>query len=374
MIQTASLTLLSLVCSAILALSGLGSPLAVAHLAFAVGIVPLIFAAMMHFVPVLTRTGEPGKRLARLPSAAQATGLVVVAAMQGWLPYWLVYLAAAVDLVFAAILLQWIALRVRATLGDPHPGWRWYATALGCLMMALSAIVLIPVWPTYWQALRIFHLHLNTLGLIGLAALGTLPVLLPTALGLADPQAGVWLRRRLWLVASGALMVATGAAISWPFAAPGTALILVASLGLLGQWGRRFGGWPLLRDGVSASLLAALVGLMITLAAGLLHGAGLIPTRPSLLAWASGFLMPLVSGALSQLLPVWRWPGPQTPERLLMRRKLASSGSVRAGLFLSSSLAFLAELEVLGAGLVAFALLLFVIALLQAVRVTRSTR
>ena len=374
MIQTASLTLLSLVCSAILALSGLGSPLAVAHLAFAVGIVPLIFAAMMHFVPVLTRTGEPGKRLASLPSAAQATGLVVVAAMQGWLPYWLVYLAAAVDLVFAAILLQWIALRVRATLGDPHPGWRWYATALGCLMMALSAIVLIPVWPTYWQALRIFHLHLNTLGLIGLAALGTLPVLLPTALGLADPQAGVWLRRRLWLVASGALMVATGAAISWPFAAPGTALILVASLGLLGQWGRRFGGWPLLRDGVSASLLAALVGLMITLAAGLLHGAGLIPTRPSLLAWASGFLMPLVSGALSQLLPVWRWPGPQTPERLLMRRKLASSGSVRAGLFLSSSLAFLAELEVLGAGLVAFALLLFVIALLQAVRVTRSTR
>ena len=374
MIQTASLTLLSLVCSAILALSGLGSPLAVAHLAFAVGIVPLIFAAMMHFVPVLTRTGEPGKSLAKLPSAVQATGLVAVAAMQGWLPYWLVYLAAAVDLVFAAILLQWIALRVRATLGDPHPGWRWYATALGCLMMALSAIVLIPVWPTYWHALRIFHLHLNTLGLIGLAALGTLPVLLPTALGLADPQASVWLRRRLWLVASGALMVATGAAISWPFAAPGTALILVASLGLLGQWGRRFGGWPLLRDGVSASLLAALVGLMITLAAGLLHGAGLIPTRPSLLAWASGFLMPLVSGALSQLLPVWRWPGPQTPERLLMRRKLASSGSVRAGLFLSSALAFLAELEVLGAGLVAFALLLFVIGLLQAVRVTRSTR
>ena len=374
MIPTASLTLLSLVCSAILALSGLGSPLAVAHLAFAVGIVPLIFAAMMHFVPVLTRTGEPGKSLAKLPSAVQATGLVAVAAMQGWLPYWLVYLAAAVDLVFAAILLQWIALRVRATLGDPHPGWRWYATALGCLMMALSAIVLIPVWPTYWHALRIFHLHLNTLGLIGLAALGTLPVLLPTALGLADPQASVWLRRRLWLVASGALMVATGAAISWPFAAPGTALILVASLGLLGQWGRRFGGWPLLRDGVSASLLAALVGLMITLAAGLLHGAGLIPTRPSLLAWASGFLMPLVSGALSQLLPVWRWPGPQTPERLLMRRKLASSGSVRAGLFLSSALAFLAELEVLGAGLVAFALLLFVIGLLQAVRVTRSTR
>jgi hypothetical protein len=373
-IFTASLTLLSLVCSAVLALSGLGSPLAVAHLAFAVGIVPLIFAAMMHFVPVLTRTGEPDRHLARLPSTAQATGLVAVGAMQGWLPYGVVYLAAAVDLVLAAILINWIALRARAALGTPHPGWRWYAVALGCLMMALSAIVLIPVWPSYGRALRIFHLHLNTLGLVGMAALGTLPVLLPTALGMADPEAGSWLRRRLWLVASGALMVATGAAIAWPFAAPGTALMLVAALGLLGQWGRRFGIWPLIRDGVSASLLAAVIGLLLTLAAGLLHGAGIIPTRPSLLAWVSGFLLPLVSGALSQLLPVWRWPGPQTPERLLMRRKLAASGSVRAGLFTASALALLAGLDVFGAILAGFALALFVIGVLQAVRVPQSTR
>ncbi len=374
MIYTASLTLVSLICSAVLALSGLGSPLAVAHLAFSVGIVPLIFAAMMHFVPVLTRTGEPDKRLAKLPSVAQATGLVAVAAMQGWLPYGAAYLAATVDLVFAAILLNWIALRARAALGAPHPGWRWYGAALGCLMLALSAIVLIPLWPTYWHALRVFHLHLNTLGLVGLAALGTLPVLLPTALGTADPEAGGWLRRRLWLAASGALMVATGAAISWPFAAPGTALMLVAALGLLGQWGRRFGIRRLLRDGVSASLLAAVVGLLLTLAAGLLHGAGIVSTRPSLLAWASGFLLPLVSGALSQLLPVWRWPGPQTPERLLMRQKLAASGAVRGGFFVSSSLAILVGLATLGAALAACGLALFVVAVLQAVRVSRSTR
>jgi hypothetical protein len=374
LIYTAGLTLLALVCSALLALSGVGSPLAVAHLAFAVGIVPLIFAAMMHFIPVLTRTGEPDRRLIMLPSAAQASGLIVVAAMQNWLPYTVVYLAAAIHLVFAAILLNWIAQRVRAALGSPHPGWRWYAVALGCLMLALSAIVLMPLWPSYGRALRIFHLHLNTLGLLGLAALGTLPVLLPTALGLADPEAGSWLRRRLWLVASGALMVATGAAIAWPFAAPGTALMLVAGLGLLGQWGRRFGIWPLVRDGITASLLAAVAGLLLTLAAGLLHGAGMIPTRPSLLAWACGFLLPLVSGALSQLLPVWRWPGAETTARRLMRQKLASSGSVRAGLFVSSALAFLSGLDVLGAALAAFGLALFLIALLQAVRVPRSTR
>ena len=67
MLHTASLTLLALLGSAVLALSGVGSPLAVAHLAFAVGIVPLIFAAMSHFVPVLTRTGDPGRWIS--PSA-----------------------------------------------------------------------------------------------------------------------------------------------------------------------------------------------------------------------------------------------------------------------------------------------------------------
>ena len=76
MIPTASLSLLSVIASAVLAVAGWGSPLAVAHLAFAVGIVPLIFAAMMHFVPVLTRTGDVDPRMMRLPHAAQAFGVI----------------------------------------------------------------------------------------------------------------------------------------------------------------------------------------------------------------------------------------------------------------------------------------------------------
>ncbi len=374
MLQTASLTLLSLLGSAILALSGVGSPLAVAHLAFAVGIVPLIFAAMTHFVPVLTRTGDPGNVIRRLPGAAQLVGLVVVAAMQGLLPYWMLHPAAAVDLVLAAILLNWIAARARAALGSPHPGWRWYGAALGCLMLALLAVLLIPALPSYWKPLRVFHLHLNTLGLVGLAALGTLPVLLPTALGKPDPEAAGWLRRRLWLVAGGALVVATGAAVIWPFAAPGAALLLVAALGLVGQWGRRFGFRVMLGDGVAASLLAAVAGLLLTLAAGVAHGAKLLPAYPTLLAWGTGFLLPLVTGALSQLLPVWRWPGPALPARQLMRQKLAATGGLRALLFLAATLALLAGFAPAAGFMVASAVLLFVAGLLQAVRVSRSTR
>jgi len=370
LLYTASLTLLSLLGSAVLALSGAGSPLAVAHLAFAVGIVPLIFAAMSHFVPVLTRTGDPGRWISYLPGAAQLTGIVAVSAMQGMLPRWLLYPATAVDLLLAAILLNWIAGRARAALGSPHPGWRWYGVALGCLMLALLAALLIPLWPQYWKALRLFHLHLNTLGLVGLAALGTLPVLLPTALGKPDPEAASWLRRRLWLVAGGALVIATGAAVIWPFAAPGAALLVVAALGLIGQWGRRFGFKAMLADGVAASLLAAVAGLLLTLAAGVAHGAGLLPGRPTLLAWGAGFLLPLVTGALSQLLPVWRWPGPAIPARHIMRQKLAATGGWRAALFLTGALALLGGFDLLAGPLVAGGLLLFVGGLLQAVRVS----
>lgn len=374
MLRTASLTLLALIASAVLALSGVGSPLAVAHLAFAVGIVPLIFAAMSHFVPVLTRTGNPSPTISRLPGQAQLTGLLVVLALQGIVPRWLVSVAAAVDLVLAGILLNWIAGRARATLGSPHPGWRWYALALVCLMLALLAILLINIWPAEWNALRLFHLHLNTIGLVGLAALGTLPVLMPTALGKPDPEAAGWLRRRLWLVAGGALLVATGTGLAWVFAVPGAALVLVAAFGLVGHWVRRFGFKALINDGVSASLLVAILGFLLSLLAGVMHAAGLLPAQPDLLIWAVGFLLPLVSGALSQLLPVWRWPGPVIPERLKMRQILASNGQWRSGLWLAAALAFLAGENLLGGGLLGGGLLLFIFRLQQAVRLSRSTR
>jgi hypothetical protein len=239
-------------------------------------------------------------------------------------------------------------------------------------MLALLSALLIPLWPQYWKALRIFHLHLNVLGLLGLAALGTLPVLLPTALGKPDPEAAGWLRRRLWLVAGGALVVATGAAVIWPFATPGAALVLVAALGLVGQWVRRFGFRAMLADGVAASLLAALAGLLLTLAAGVAHGAGLLPAYPTLFAWGAGFLLPLITGALSQLLPVWCWPGPALPARQMMRQKLAASGGLRAVLFLAAALALLGGFAPAAGFLVAGALLLFVTGLLQAMRVSST--
>ena len=150
--------------------------------------------------------------------------------------------------------------------------------------------------------------------------------------------------------------------------------MLVAALGLIGQWARRFGFRAMLADGVTASLLVAVGGLLLTLATGVAHGAGLMPGRPALLAWGAGFLLPLVTGALSQLLPVWRWPGPAIPARHLMRQKLAASGIWRAAMFLSAAVALLAGLDRLAGALVMGGMGLFAGSLLQAMRLSRSTR
>lgn len=374
MLHTAAATLLALLASVALTLAGWGAPVAVAHLAFAVGIVPLIFAAMAHFVPVLTRSGTPARSIRLLPAGAQLAGLLAVAAMQGLAPRWLLHLAATVDFVLAAALLGWIIHRARRCLGSPHPGCRWYPVALTCLLLALAAVPPLLAVPALYYPLRAFHLHLNTLGLVGLAALGTLPLLLPTALGKPDPDAGPWLRRRLGLAAGGVLAVAAGSAFAWPLAALGAVILIYLGLELARQWWRRFGPGQLWRDGAAASLGAALAGMLVLTGAGILHGAGLIAARPAIVAWGAGFLLPLVTAALSQLLPVWRWPGPAIPARAIMRSRLVATGRWRGLLFFGAGLALLGNLPVPAGVLAGAGVVLFAAGFVQAMGVPASAR
>ena len=346
----------------------LGSPVAIAHLAFAVGIVPLIFAAISHFVPVLSRTGDPEKRIRWLPGLLQITGLMLVVTLQGWLPRWVLHPIVTVDLVLGLIFLHWIFARTRRCLGAPHPGWRWYAAALVCLLLALFVVPLLTAVPQWYGPLRAVHLHLNTLGLVGLAALGTLPVLLPTVMGQGDPEAAAWLRRRLWPAVAGVVAVSVGAGFVWWLAVPGAAILFVVGFGLLGQWVRRYGVSRLLRDGAAASLLAALLGLLCNLTAGVAHGADILPARPAIAAWGVGFLLPLVTGALTQLLPVWRWPGRVIPARAVMREILAATGVWRAVFFLLGGLSVIAGLPLAGGVFAGAGIALFTLALVPAIR------
>ncbi|WP_051295484.1 hypothetical protein [Azonexus hydrophilus] len=374
MLITAALTLLAVLTAASLAAVGVGTPAAVAHLVFAVGIVPLIFAAMTHFVPVLTRTGDAPAIIRCLPVFAQLAGVLLVLALQGIFPYELLQLAAAIDLALAGGLLYWIVRRARAALGRPHPGWRWYAAALAVLMLALVAILAMALWPAHWQIWRLLHLHLNTLGLVGLAAFGTLPVLLPTVLGRGDPGAAQWLQRYLWPMLLAVLTLVLGIAVHWSLAAVGASVLLVLAGLLLVRWLQCF-GWPRLPgDGAAVSLIAAVLGWMLGLLAGVLHGGGAMPAMPGLWAWVAAFLLPLVTGALSQLLPVWRWPGRQSPERDAMRSRLVARGALRAGFFLLAGAAFLGGFVLPGMILAMLGLLLFIVSVLQTVRIRQSTR
>jgi hypothetical protein len=264
----------------------------------------------------------------------QLAGIVTPLGLAGLLPPWSLHAAASAVAAVALVLFFWTTRRLRATLGAPHPGARWYGAALLCLFFAVS---LVPVWlalPELRPALRLFHLHLNTLGFIGLAALGTLPVLLPTAAAQPEPEAGRRLARHLLPAITGALLVAAGAATTFWLALPGALLLGWVVAANLAAWLRAYGakvGSP-----GTAPLAVATAGFVLLLMHGLVHGAGWIAARPALSIYVALFLLPLVTGALAQLLPVWRHPGPDSPARQGMKQELAGGGLWRAVLFLSS--------------------------------------
>lgn len=383
LVAIALVTLTAFAGGAALALTGHASPVVAAHLPFAIGVVPLILAAITHFVPVLTRSRGAGAAVLALPFVAQAAGGLAVLAMHGTLPRWALHLAASIDLVAALSLAVWVRRRAKDCLGSPHPGWRWYAAALLMLAVALASVLATAAVPAGYVAWRNLHLHLNTLGLVGLAAFGTLPVLLPTALAGPDPQAGVWLQRNLRLVVGGAVAGSLAAALSaltldvlsalaTPLAVVGAALLITAAGILLAQWLRVFGMRRMLADGSAVVLLTAVAGWCLLLLGGLNHGTRLLAGlsgglagsladgRGAIAAYVGSFLFPLVTGALTQLLPVWRHPGPVTPARTRLRTVLGAGGAWRAGLFFAGALALNVGAALPGAACVVLAVGWFV--------------
>lgn len=344
------------------------------HGAFAAGALPLICGALIHFVPVLTRGGAPARTIYYLPLPMQLAGIVTPFGLAGILPQWSLHAAAAVAAAVAFVLFFWTARRLRGTLGAPHPGARWYGAALLCLFLAVS---LVPVWlalPELRPALRLFDLHLNTLGFIGLAALGTLPVLLPTAFGRPDSTASSRLLNDLPMAAAGAVLVAAGATGSVWLALTGALLLTWVVARDLLAWRRSFGLRAIVGAGGTAPLAAATVGFLLLLMAGMAHAMGWIAARPALDAFLALFLLPLVTGALAQLLPVWRHPGSVSPRRHTMAKRLVRGGCLRAALFLAGGLLLAFDFSVgrypVALGLALFAGSLFVALWLDRVEIS----
>ena len=330
-----------------MAISGRFAPQTIAHVAFAVGAMPLIHAAIAYFVPVLTR-GNAGGAISRWPPLLALGGgcLAVAAFVQGFSGR-LIAAGAILASLAAASLATWGLWRLRNMVGRRHPGMDWYLAALGFLVIALAA-ALLGVWlPGMQPPLRLFHLHANLLGFIGLTALGTVQVLLPTCIGKADDEAVTRLRTDLRWAVFGALLISIGASgiLPRPLAAASS---VVAALGgvcygavvlrLLNAWRVRFGSVLFAAHGTQASLFAATVGLFVVTCLGFAHGATGQGGRSGVVGFVVAFLLPLVSGAVAQLLPVWLRPGPQGEWHAFLRRRLSRYSAARAWTLVAAGL------------------------------------
>jgi hypothetical protein len=330
------------------------------HLAFALGVMPLIMAAMIHFVPVLTRTGKAQRQVELLPVLVWQAGVLAAAFFAFSLPQSVRLFAALLALLVVARLAGWQWMRARAALGSPHPGVYWYLAALLCLAISLLAVAAMDMWPAHYLAFRNLHLHLNLFGFVGLTAIGTLQVLLPTAAGQADPLVAERLRRDLPLALGGALLI--GFAAAWRPALSWLGLVLwLLPLARLGRaWWQHFHDRIFSWHGASPLLAMAGAGYGAALVAGGLHAAGWVDSAAAGHMLVFAFLFPLISGAAGQLLPLWLRPGRQTEWHALSRRNLTYGGGARALLLLSAGLLALGGVRWGGslalAGLLPFAL------------------
>jgi len=162
----------------------------------------------------------------------------------------------------------------------------------------------------------------------------------------------------------GTLLIAVGAAWFKPLAWLGTLLWVLPILRLGQAWLRLYRTEIRQLHGVAPVLAVALAGFFATLLFGVLHAVGVLLPIDSAHAFILAFLFPLVTGAVSQLLPVWLKPGPQTVWHGQIRQRLQWGGGIRGLMFFGGGL-FLAGGWRGGMILAVVALVLFLVQLIS---------
>ena len=324
------LTLAGAIAALVLMITGKLIPAALAHLMLGLGVLPLILDAIAHFIPVLTRTAPRiGDR--RAAAIGLVAGALAVIGQQFWFP--LVYIAATLGIAAVGDLLINIQQRVRRCLGTPHPCLQWYQAALWSLAIALIALLLSLLIPEQWPALRRLHLHLNLLGFVGLTAFSTLQVLLPTLSRHPDPTTPERLRRLFPWAVTATAATAVGSAWFIPLAGVGLAIWFIVTARLLAHLMRHFRTyWAASNSAIG--LVIAVWGWAFNLVYALLHMLSAQGSDRALWVFVCSFLLPLLSAALSHLVPVTLSPGAETDERQRCQHRFARNTLSRSLLYL----------------------------------------
>jgi hypothetical protein len=340
---------------------------ALIHMMLAAGMFPLILAVMTWLVGTLTRTrGMPPWWIRMVPYLAAGAGMIAVTAL--WHDLTWVLVAVPVAVLAVLLLLVWMGQQARRAVGGYHPCLLWYLSALFCLTGGLLAIAGGVLWPEYWQPLRTIHLHLNLVGFVGITAVGTLHVLLPTVAGYAvDAGLAPGAMRQFDLlhvhwryVLLGSWMAALGSAfwrpLSW-MALPLWVIPLWAVWVPVWRHRRQFR----LRQGAAVSLLGALLGFVLLLFAGIPIVLKWMAAEDAVPLFFIAFLLPLVTGAMTHLLPLWIWPAEQADRQRRMGAALARGALLRTVVLLGASLALLAGLRTWALGMAVAVLGVFVL-------------
>lgn len=231
------------------------------------------------------------------------------------------YTVIGVSGFFVIASFLWIArdtwLQVRQSLNAPPLNLWYYALAVLALFAGLACgETMAFAWAQQsFGYIRLAHIHLNILGFITLAIIGTMHNLLPTVLNapLSSPRLA---RVAMWLFPLGLTVLITGFMNSWVAIemAGGSVLILGGTLyasNLFTTWLRSN------HQGSAASdhLLVATFFLVLTLVLGVLVAANNLTAAPvmpfgslHLVAYTHmaliGFILQTIVGALSHLVPV----------------------------------------------------------------------
>ncbi|MBF0622659.1 MAG: hypothetical protein HQL54_12100 [Magnetococcales bacterium] len=335
------------------------------HGVMAVGLLPLILSNMLYFVPTLTQSRPATGGVWLLPLLSQLAGGTLVYALMTDL-FW-INLAAPTAIIAASGVLFWIHRRVANMLGQPNFGVRWYQVALIFFILSQVTILVAVNKPEQWVAFRTLHLHFNLLGFVGMTVFGTLPLLLPTVAGYQDPNTLIHLRTNWKFAILGTVISTFATAWMRPLSWVGMVLWLVPVVRLFKSVIGHRDAFQMQKQ-VAISLVGVLAGIVVMAISGVWVMLGTMAASDSLPLFFVVFLIPLIIGALSHLLPMWWWPG-----MLLKPRKVASTiltfgGLFRSilflfcGLLMSAGVSYAADLALIG---VALFLVQIVIALIR---------
>ena len=344
------------------------------HLLFLGAVTHAILVWSQYFSFALLRTRQTGddrtRQSWRLALSNGGAVLVLVGVPSG---IWTLTLAGAVILVSAVV---WHAASLVSRFRGALPGRfggtvRYYVAAAVFLVVGagLGTWLARSLGAGGPDGLVLSHALINLLGWVGLTVAGTLVTLWPTILRTrADEHSGRAAARALPLLAGAAVVAAVGAAVGWaPMLAAGLAGY-VAGLGFIGVGMARAARSAPPRSFAAGSVGVALLwwaGTLLVLAVAALvswsTGAGFASVQEAVDAVvpfvAAGFVVQVLIGALSYLVPVVLGGGPtpvRTGTRMLdrgaaMRIAMANTALIVCALPVSSLMRVVASVLYLAA-------------------------